>query len=88
MPNITDAQLDADQALYQPSNGTEGEIFMERFCNRCHHESGDRECKLIALTMAFKTDDPEYPTEWCYDDDGNPTCTKFRLTGTQDSNDD
>lgn len=27
--------------------------------------------------MCFGTDEPEYPQEWCYNDQGHPHCTKF-----------
>lgn len=35
-------------------------------------------CDIIASTMAFSKGDPEYPTEWIQDDNGNnPRCTKW-----------
>lgn len=75
----------SDITLYQPSNGTEGMMFMDAFCDRCYRDNADRQCELIALSMAFNTKDPEYPIEWCYGDDGNPTCTKFVLDGSRES---
>ena len=63
----------------RPSNGTEGEIFMAHFCDQCTHDDGDvtKACNIIARTMVFDIDDPEYPTEWQYGPGGHPVCTKF-----------
>lgn len=70
---------------YRPSNGTEGEMFMERFCYRCKREqpylkSDQIGCGILTQTMIHYTTDPEYPTEWVSDDDCglvNPRCTAF-----------
>jgi len=63
---------------YQPSNGTEGMIFMERYCDNCIHDDGeDKLCNLIADTMIYEPEDEEYPQEWQYGKDGQPLCTKF-----------
>ena len=67
---------------YRPSNGVEGEIFMETFCSRCERDRAYRDgtgdsCPIIAATMAFDIDDPGYPKEWVLNDDDNPTCTAF-----------
>lgn len=65
---------------YQPSNGTEGHMFMDHFCARCiHHpisEEADNQCPIIFRTMIYDVDDPKYPEQWQYID-GRPTCTKF-----------
>ena len=65
--------------LYRPSNGTEGEIFMSQYCNRCIHDDieNNKGCTIIAFSMAYFVSDPEYPKQWIYGDDGKPTCTKF-----------
>ena len=66
---------------YQPSNGTDGEIFMARFCNQCAHENMDTDlsepCEILGRTFAFRIDHEEYPSEWTYDENGEPTCTRF-----------
>jgi hypothetical protein len=56
---------------YRPSNGTEGAAFMDRFCDRCKREAkyrrtddGSDGCPIIAKTMGYDIDDPEYPSEW------------------------
>ena len=68
---------------YRPANGADSMAFMERFCWRCKHDqkyqitqAAEDGCRILADTMAFDIDDPEYPDEWIYQD-GNPVCTKF-----------
>lgn len=50
---------------YRPSNGTEGMIFMDKFCD------------IISNTMAYDINDPEYPKEWIYNEKNEPVCTKW-----------
>lgn len=82
---------------YRPSNGTEGECFMERWCARCTHDAAMRNdpgawetgCQIIAMTLAFDVDDPEYPAEWIEDDvewpaPSNPRCTAFQPEAGRD----
>ncbi len=64
---------------YRPANGTEGDVFMERFCFQCKNDDypeGDG-CRILANTFAFDVDDERYPSEWIYDKDGKPVCTAF-----------
>jgi hypothetical protein len=77
--------------LYRPSNGTEGECFISQGCSRCERERAYREggyddpdlaCDIQTWTMALGIDDPKYPREWQYGDDGRPRCTAFRLATT------
>jgi len=65
---------------YRPSNGTEGMIFLDKFCDHCMHDDPDNEiyCEIIEKTMMFDVDDKGYPTEWRYGEDGQPICTKFK----------
>ena len=76
----------SDCKKYRPSNGTEGEYFMEEHCYQCLHErwihrqKEDRDedkCAIITDAMCYDLKDPEYPSEWTYDAKGQPTCTKF-----------
>lgn len=60
---------------YQPSNGTEGMMFFDEFCDKCVKE---RRCKIIGRTMLYDPGDTKYPKQWVYDDNGYPTCTSFR----------
>ena len=66
---------------YRPSNGTEGEMFMEMFCYNCKHDGEYKQCDLIALSMVFNVEDDKYPKEWQYREDGQPLCTKFEKEG-------
>ena len=70
---------------YRPSNGTEGMIFCEHFCDQCIHEKFnhtmndvDKKCDILSATMLYDIDDPEYPSEWTYDDQGHATCTAWQ----------
>jgi hypothetical protein len=65
---------------FRPSNGTEGEIFREYFCNRCEHDRNE-DCDILLRTMCFNTEAPEYPIEWQFGTDGQPTCTAFLPEG-------
>lgn len=74
-----------EEKRYRPSNGTEGEYFMEDFCYNCIHEKwthtqndADKKCDILSRTLIYDTEDPEYPEEWQYDDAGNPTCTSHK----------
>lgn len=69
---------------YRPSNGLEGACFMAEWCGRCQRDAAfqaDPEhndgCEIAANTMCFDIDDPQYPKEWIYGDDGQPKCTAF-----------
>ena len=69
---------------YQPSNGSEGMAFQDKFCDRCIHEKwnhtqqdGDRKCDILNRTMIHDVKDPEYPEEWIEDPEKGPLCTKF-----------
>ena len=69
---------------YRPSNGSEGEMFSDRYCDDCKRDAGFQEtqdealgCPIIAASMAFDVGDEGYPKEWIYGDDGQPTCTVF-----------
>lgn len=78
---------------YQPSNGTEGEWFFESWCRHCERDAAmnsganlddcddDQKCDIIARSMAYSTNDAEYPSEWIYGQDGQPRCTAFSPVG-------
>lgn len=63
---------------YQPSNGSEGLMFLEAQCGNCAYKA---DCTIPAWTMAFSVGDEEYPSEWVYGDDGQPCCTAFKSSG-------
>ena len=60
---------------YQPSNGTEGEEFLARWCEQCRFFESP--CKISFNTMVYEIEDPEYPEEWTYGEDDKPCCTAW-----------
>ena len=58
---------------YRPSNGSEGEMFMEMWCYQCKKE---KECQILTDAFCLGKDDDGYPKEWAYDE-GQPCCTAF-----------
>lgn len=78
---------------YRPSNGTEGMIFMERFCDRCERDRlwrlEERDpCPILSDTMLYDPGDPAYPKEWIEEEgkDGfaHPRCTAFEEELTEE----
>jgi hypothetical protein len=59
---------------YRPSNGTEGDMFMARWCFKCERErrvldgidDPSEGCEILARTLAVPEDDPDFPAEWTY----------------------
>lgn len=67
---------------YRPSNGSEGDMFMSRYCCTCVKDQAFREdrgdsCPIVAATFCYDEDDPLYPAEWVYGPDGQPTCLAY-----------
>jgi hypothetical protein len=62
--------------LYRPSNGTEAEYFMEKFCYQCKHNVND-DCETLTFAFVYDKKDPEYPTEWHYNTQDKAICSKF-----------
>lgn len=64
---------------YRPSNGTEGEYFMDKYCGHCIHDNGDNKvCDIMMRSMCFDIEEKEYPEEWTYDENDKPTCTAWK----------
>ena len=63
---------------YRPSNGSQGDGFMEHWCARCQRDAAFRDgmfsdgCSILA--GAFATGGAP---EWQYDTNGEPCCTAF-----------
>lgn len=86
-----DSALDALRKLwkpYRPSNDTEGMMFMEHWCDRCARDAATRNgkpehgCPILAATLAFDVDDPDYPNAWIRQANdtewpGTARCTEF-----------
>jgi len=52
---------------YRPSNESEGEYFMARWCDDCASRPKDNSiCGILTATMFFDTEDEGYPFEWQY----------------------
>lgn len=69
---------------YRPSNGTDGECFMAKWCDRCKHDATeDDPCMILGATMAFSIDDKEYPKEWITGSGKGPRCTAFEPRGAE-----
>lgn len=63
---------------YRPSNGSEGTGFIARWCDRCRSDQGgEAGCAILSATMAFQLSDPEYPSEWRWNERSGPRCTAF-----------
>lgn len=62
---------------YRPSNGSEGEWFMSKFCERCVKDSEARPCRIIGLTMSLDISHKDYPRAWVEDAETGPRCTEF-----------
>ena len=69
---------------YRPSNGTEGMIFVDKYCSNCIHgkyehtgDTKDNPCEILTLSYFYDTHEKEYPKEWIYNNEGKPTCTSF-----------
>jgi hypothetical protein len=71
--------MDSGCKKYRPSNGTEGMMFMDMFCEQCAKYSSDEtdaDCEIMAKTFWLDESDADYPAEWTYKD-GQPVCTAF-----------
>lgn len=66
---------------YQPSNGTEGEYFIDKFCMNCIHcdpdPNGKKQCDILCATFVYSVKDSEYPKEWVYNENDEPVCTAW-----------
>lgn len=71
---------------YRPSNGSEGEGFLEAFCFHCARDAAFRDggpdadsalgCQILAKMYALDVADPDYPKELIEDERGS-RCTAF-----------
>ena len=73
--------------LYRPSNGTEGDLFMARWCRLCKKDHPTEGCEILMRSMLHWKDEPGYPTEWRYrkekDQTEHPVCTAFEERAKQ-----
>ena len=82
IPKVLYQFKDRAGAPFQPSNGTEGIMFCEKFCDQCLncHPNPDKnpQCDILMLTMCFYPTDKEYPKEWIFNEEGWPVCTAWQ----------
>lgn len=54
---------------------------MGRWCSECalqdFEDMESEPCEILGRVMAYSIDDPRYPEEWTYNDNGEPICTAF-----------
>lgn len=66
---------------FEPSNGTEGMVFTESFCEQCIHQHPDpdheKQCMILMRTLIYHSRDSEYPKEWIFNAKGWPVCTSW-----------
>jgi len=64
---------------YQPSNGSEGDWFIEKYCMNCVNcdpdPSGKKQCEILLRSFCLDVNDSDYPKEWIFDKDQKPICT-------------
>lgn len=61
--------MSGNERPYRPPNGTEGEMFMSRWCYQCVREAGNVDggpdgCEILTATLIYDVGDPGYPREW------------------------
>lgn len=63
---------------YRPSNGTECELFIEQFCDRCSHQGN---CHIADMAFWHELNDPLFPKAWVIDEKADASeigrCTAF-----------
>lgn len=62
-----EAAIRADAADERPfSNGTEFEIFADRYCYRCVHDNPETEkyCPILGVALIGNDGEPAWPQEW------------------------
>jgi hypothetical protein len=73
---------------YRPSNGTEGMLFYEEWCESCEKQGCIEEgphCEIMNRTLEHDREDEMYPDEWCYDEQGVACCTAYRPSGNKNT---
>lgn len=72
---------------YKPSNGTEGDCFMSKFCFQCtkwngHDDADGEPCSILGDALVYDVTDKGYPKEWIRDEKG-ARCTAFVPEGDE-----
>ena len=70
-----------EQRPYRPSNGTEGECFIDTYCMNCincdPNPDGKKQCEILCASLWFNINEEGYPKEWIYNEQNKPTCTSW-----------
>lgn len=86
-PKVLYCHPDWSGDVFMPSNGTEGMIFTEAFCEHCLHEKfshtqehGDKQCDIMNRSIIhwYEPKHPQYPKEWVFNTEGWPICTAWQ----------
>jgi hypothetical protein len=83
--------MNSQNKKYSPSNGTEYMWFCGNFCDQCLHHNPDPDqaphCEILKDTICYSVNDPNYPSQWQYNEDGKAICTDFhKWNWDQDGN--
>lgn len=67
---------------YCPSNGSEGMWFTDKYCMNCFHcdpdPEGEKQCEILMRSMMYHINEPEFPKEWIYNEEGKPSCSAYK----------
>ena len=63
--------VDRSGKPYRPSNGTEGDYFEAAWCDDCTKQDG---CPIWMAMLMNDKNDPGYPKEVQYNQEGHPVC--------------
>lgn len=76
----TSVTVPGPREKFRPSNGTQGDAFMDDWCGCCDRY---RECDIAARALMHDVDHPEYPVEWTYNENGEACCTGYECHSTK-----
>lgn len=88
-PDLAKLHVEHAGQRYEPSNGTEGDFFMDKWCRTCQRDRAMREgldiddcddnelCPIVAASYRGEAE------EWVYGKDGQPMCTAYVPAGDQ-----
>ncbi|WP_299378473.1 hypothetical protein [uncultured Kiloniella sp.] len=65
---------------YRPSNGTEGDFFIDAWCVNCYRfdeEDGPFNCPIYERMMCHQIGEEGYPQELVWGETGQPLCQAF-----------
>lgn len=65
---------------YRPSNGTEGDLFVNAWCTDCYRfdaEDGPLDCPVFEGMFCHEIGEEGYPEELVWADNGQPLCKAF-----------